>query len=246
MNIRNLLILFLGVGLIFFSVFIFTQPAKFQFWDFSNTGQIGDTIGGITAPIINLIGAFLVYISFNEQVTANRLQIRALDDEKQDRINKEMYNRYYSLLTEIKVKLNELEFVIKIDNENLIGEQPSQSFYHVFKGLNALNESILRLESANKPNQNFSPYIKERYNSYSIILNFQFILSSILEFIELVEKKVDIKEDKDFLIKNIETFYNIYLSDFGDRIISALSFENLKVKDLKNVKQRIDNKFSTQ
>lgn len=39
----------------------------------TDTGAIGDTIGGITAPFINLLAAFLVWISFREQVKANKL-----------------------------------------------------------------------------------------------------------------------------------------------------------------------------
>lgn len=37
------------------------------------TGQIGDTIGGTTAPFIGLFSAILVYLSFQEQIKANRL-----------------------------------------------------------------------------------------------------------------------------------------------------------------------------
>lgn len=39
----------------------------------ANTGAIGDTIGGITAPFINILAAILVWISFKEQVKANTL-----------------------------------------------------------------------------------------------------------------------------------------------------------------------------
>jgi hypothetical protein len=39
----------------------------------ADTGAIGDTIGGITAPFVNLLAAFLVWISFREQVKANKL-----------------------------------------------------------------------------------------------------------------------------------------------------------------------------
>ncbi len=41
--------------------------------DFSETGQIGDTIGGLTAPFLNGIAAILVFIAFKEQVKANEL-----------------------------------------------------------------------------------------------------------------------------------------------------------------------------
>ena len=42
---------------------------------FKCTGQIGDTIGGITAPIIGLISIWLLYITFREQRRFNEKQL---------------------------------------------------------------------------------------------------------------------------------------------------------------------------
>ena len=75
-------LLIIGVIFILFSsLYIFTRPAIWSGFDFSNSGQIGDTIGGITAPIINLIGAILIFISFKAQITANRIQFKLLNNE---------------------------------------------------------------------------------------------------------------------------------------------------------------------
>lgn len=46
--------------------------------DFSNTGEIGDTIGGLTAPVIGIIGAWLVFLSFREQWITNQIQYREI------------------------------------------------------------------------------------------------------------------------------------------------------------------------
>jgi len=58
---------------------LFTQ---FSIISFKDTGPIGDTIGGITAPFINLLAAFLVYKSFKAQVESNNRQILAMSDQK--------------------------------------------------------------------------------------------------------------------------------------------------------------------
>ena len=42
---------------------------------FKCTGQIGDTIGGITAPIIGLISIWLLYTTFKEQRKFNKKQV---------------------------------------------------------------------------------------------------------------------------------------------------------------------------
>ncbi|MHA7830692.1 MAG: hypothetical protein ACX93O_06310 [Flagellimonas sp.] len=62
-------ILIILLVLSIFAPLFFTQ--LFSGVSFMNTGQIGDTIGGTTAPFINLIAAFLVYKSFTAQIRAN-------------------------------------------------------------------------------------------------------------------------------------------------------------------------------
>lgn len=60
----------------------FTRPyyGDWSFFDFSQTGQIGDTIGGITAPIVGLVSIFLLWWTFRAQLKFN---------EDQQKINKE-------------------------------------------------------------------------------------------------------------------------------------------------------------
>ena len=75
MNQRNLSLALLVLGVLFIIItpLVFTRDSFLSIFDFSDTGQIGDTIGGITAPFVNLIGAILIYLSFNQQVQANRI-----------------------------------------------------------------------------------------------------------------------------------------------------------------------------
>jgi hypothetical protein len=71
--------------IIFSSLYIFTRPAIWVGFDFSETGNIGDTIGGITAPMINLFGAYLLYISLKEQIIANKKIYDTTLDQRIDR-----------------------------------------------------------------------------------------------------------------------------------------------------------------
>lgn len=43
--------------------------------------NIGDAMGGMTAPLIGLISALLVYLSFQAQIEANRLTSEIRNDE---------------------------------------------------------------------------------------------------------------------------------------------------------------------
>ena len=53
---------------------LFTAPALADCLNFTETGQIGDTIGGITAPIVGLCSIILLYFTLKEQMIFNKSQ----------------------------------------------------------------------------------------------------------------------------------------------------------------------------
>ena len=57
-----------------FAPVIFTRTKLFECIDFSNTGEIGDTIGGTMTPIVSLVAVILTYLAFLKQVEANKIQ----------------------------------------------------------------------------------------------------------------------------------------------------------------------------
>jgi type II secretory pathway pseudopilin PulG len=65
----------LAIGILLVILMPFLATWQNTGWTrFSDTGEIGDTIGGVTAPIVGLLGAFLVFVSFKAQVRANEIQ----------------------------------------------------------------------------------------------------------------------------------------------------------------------------
>ena len=66
-------LLIIGVVCMIISPFVLTRNGII---DFSNTGQIGDTIGGITAPVLNFIAIILLYLTFQEQIRISSEQTR--------------------------------------------------------------------------------------------------------------------------------------------------------------------------
>jgi len=78
-NIISFVFAGLSVLLIIFGCFaplVFTQCEGVV--DFSETGQIGDTIGGSMGPIVAIAGVFMTFIAFLMQVNANRIQSEQL------------------------------------------------------------------------------------------------------------------------------------------------------------------------
>lgn len=62
-----------AIFLILFCVYLFTRNAWFQNFNLSDKGTLGDAVNGLTAPVIALISASLLFYSFQAQVKANKL-----------------------------------------------------------------------------------------------------------------------------------------------------------------------------
>lgn len=69
-------LLIAGIIGVVFGPWLFTRQyhGDWSFFDFSQTGQIGDTIGGITAPIVGLVSIFLLWWTFRAQLKFNEDQ----------------------------------------------------------------------------------------------------------------------------------------------------------------------------
>jgi len=70
--------LLLICGLIF-EVYLLTDPWQ----DMSTKAALGDAINGMTAPFIGIVGSVLIYISFVEQVKANKFQFQTLHEQRE-------------------------------------------------------------------------------------------------------------------------------------------------------------------
>jgi len=90
-NVWAIIVIIIGLVLVIIAPVILTLDCEifgYKF-NFGNSSQIGDTIGGITAPIIGLLSAILVYIAFREQVKANK----AITDRFKDEDDEKKYDR---------------------------------------------------------------------------------------------------------------------------------------------------------
>ncbi|NQU84184.1 MAG: hypothetical protein HQ541_00330 [Mariniphaga sp.] len=81
-NIIAATIFVLGIIFIIWSPVLFTSAAKAAKYNFTETGNIGATIGGITAPIIGIITAALMYLAFYSQYRANQRQWKMIKLEQ--------------------------------------------------------------------------------------------------------------------------------------------------------------------
>lgn len=90
----------LSPTIVFVLPFLFTQS---WFGNYTNTGEIGDTIGGITSPFVAIVASYLTFIAFWVQFRANQFQ---REDIALERFN----TNFYNLLNIHEEITNNLEF----------------------------------------------------------------------------------------------------------------------------------------
>ena len=78
-----LLIIVVSLLVVFFAPSVLCMNSWCNFFSFNqDTGAVGDTIGGTTAPIVGLISIYLLIWTLIEQKKSNDKQIRFMQDER--------------------------------------------------------------------------------------------------------------------------------------------------------------------
>lgn len=122
MNYRKTIkrLIYLSIILIAFSLFapiIFTQYSIGI--NFTNTGQIGDTIGGIMNPFVAIVGVISTFLAFLMQVEANHIQKEQFDNIQNEKQEREKTDKYYNLkLIELIIRNCKKDLEINIDSIN--------------------------------------------------------------------------------------------------------------------------------
>ena len=65
-----------------------------EIFSFEDTGEIGDTIGGITAPFLSFFGAILIYLALKAQIEANNAITKQFEKQKIDESHNFDFNKY--------------------------------------------------------------------------------------------------------------------------------------------------------
>lgn len=198
MNIKPqkvLYILIFGIIATIISPLLFTRNLFLDDFNFTNTGQIGDTIGGITSPIVSLIGAILVFFALQAQIEANNLIQKQFNEQKKSELeNKEL----------IKISEYYKYFLKNVDDFSHESEKTIGSFEYKRKeiishrGRIALKfylNDIIRYGARDVHDSN--KVLKDPKSS-----QFYSILKSLEMFIDILESSKISKDDKLFY-KNI-------------------------------------------
>lgn len=92
----------------FIAPYLFTGENSCNRYDFTQTGPIGDTIGGLMNPFIAIAGVITTFLAFLMQVRANEIQREQFLKTLQKEEDKEKWDSFYNLK------------ILKIDIDNII------------------------------------------------------------------------------------------------------------------------------
>ena len=115
-----------------FAPLVFTQCRSLV--DFTETGQIGDTIGGTMSPFVTIAGVFMTFIAFLMQVNANKIQsdqlrkslsLKLLENKIDSRNALELMSVDINVMIKnIDAICQEIEVFCKATEQNPTGETP--------------------------------------------------------------------------------------------------------------------------
>ena len=182
------------------------------FIDFSETGQIGDTIGGITAPIIGFVSAILIFVSFRAQIKANKIQFEIILEDRKNSTNENYFKNIETLISSI-------EKADEIDLEN---------------SFNTLTSSFTEIDNINsKPRYDKDESLSSLLSSiYPSLSHLTYHLSLFIQIKKKLDSAIYMEElDKTFFMATIKL---IYLKNFRTeltRLINAYSAYNSKYEN---------------
>jgi hypothetical protein len=105
------------IGLLILCLLPFLLTRKdISFLDYTTTGQIGDTIGGIAGPVIALIASLLTFLAFWIQVKANKAQTTQFDKQDTDTKIDRFENKFYELLKLHRENVAEINIANTVHN----------------------------------------------------------------------------------------------------------------------------------
>jgi len=90
----------LSLLLLFTTVFFVTRPSWSTIFDYSQSGQVGDTFGGISAPFIGSAAAILTFLAFYMQLKANQMHSRQFVLDKKDKLRDKHEERIFFLIAQ--------------------------------------------------------------------------------------------------------------------------------------------------
>lgn len=185
----------IGIALILFAPYLFTRYSGIV--DFSGTGQIGDTIGGLTSPLTSLLGSILVFYALKAQIDANQLIQQQINTQKTDEEIKKNVQYLFDNFKIIREDINDYSVFEHKHTGGGLNERRVQIVTH--KGAAAFSYFISQLKELRQDQ------FEEAFEVVPKLTELKSLLDSISLFLTQVEDSAIPKEDKIYL-KNLMAY----------------------------------------
>lgn len=200
------------ITVICFFPYWFTRYQVDDVVDFRNTGQIGDTIGGLMSPFIAIVASILTFLAFWAQIKANREQVRQFSEQK---------TQFNNQLEEQKRQFNE-DLKKRSESENL---QRFETKYF----------ELVRFHRANMEEMNVDDKVYARKCFTSMYDEFRWCYKICEEYYPLLNQKT-----RDG-IPNLTGFaYTIFFYGIGDISEKQYQFNNFELRLFQAVKHKFE------
>ena len=244
---KERVILWIAGALMIFGCFapiIFTRTKLFECLDFSNTGEIGDTIGGTMTPIVSLVAVILTYLAFLKQVEANRIQTEQFNltlKRKESDEEGQLWNCLELITLDVNLAIRDMEERIKhfddylkddrkrIYGEGVLRNNPivTLSRYRTIDR-NLLYNAYMRYIEENEPMELFCrTYLLLDYYSEKAKETISIFEKDIQQSNQLHDKITE--EVKNF--KNVSDLEDVHFSEFDRKTIKSFNEEAFQYPD---------------
>jgi hypothetical protein len=189
--IIGVFIMIVGIVLMLIFPIILTQFTSN--YDFNKTAPIGDTIGGITAPIAAIIGSLLVFISFLEQWKSNKIQTNnILNDRKFEILEKRV--RELSLLFKENYTTGKDKFqsYLKLNQPTQFDSFFIDNFGTLLKSYNCLKQFLFISDQINYSEELSAEQIEYLNDQILLVILDNIYVESFFDFKNDLNNKYDI------------------------------------------------------
>lgn len=167
--------LFIGIIAAFLLPYFLTQ--FYLGVNYQDTGPIGDTIGGIAGPILNIAGLIIVYFSFQQQLDANRKQWSAFKKEQKKSRREEQFSIIEKSINLLAEDIQKHEYTFRavaelIEQFNFWDESPDV-------GGDFLQQQIIKLQQSTWFDWRDNKQIRSAEDLWSFFDNFNWFANYI-------------------------------------------------------------------
>jgi hypothetical protein len=94
----------------FFAPSLLTSEAISNRFNYTGTGSIGETIGGLMGPFIALAGVCITFLAFFVQFRANQIQIASINKNQNEQAQASQRQIFFRSVGELNQKINNFSF----------------------------------------------------------------------------------------------------------------------------------------